>query len=104
MNKGLYYRMLTNDSNNFGKYDNSSIPDKAKSIIIHSNIKRSNKRSIITAKKYQKKIADRRKKVNYLLIKGYSQQEIRSKLHLSQSTTSRDIAFLYKQTKTLCKH
>ena len=91
--------MSINDSNNIEKSENLDIRDKTKSIIVLSNTKRRNKRANITAKKYQKEIADRRKKVDNLLMKGYSQQEIMSKLHLGQSTPSRDIAFLYKRTK-----
>jgi hypothetical protein len=91
--------MSINNSNNSNKSDNSDIAGKPKPIIIKLNTKRSNKRANITAKKYQKEIADRRKKVDNLLMKGYSQQEIMSKLHLTQSTASRDISFLYKLTK-----
>ncbi|MDR4492348.1 MAG: hypothetical protein R2685_15855 [Candidatus Nitrosocosmicus sp.] len=91
--------MSINDSNSIRRSDNMDIKDKTKSMIDISYKKRNNKRANITAKRYQKEITDRRKKVNNLLMKGYSQQEIMSKLHLSQSTASRDIAFLYKQTK-----
>jgi hypothetical protein len=91
--------MPINESNNIKETDNSVIGGKPKPIIIKSNTKRSNKRANITAKKYQKEIADRRKKVNNLLMRGYSQQEIMSKLHMTQSTASRDIAFLYNQTE-----
>ncbi|MDN5847443.1 MAG: hypothetical protein L0H53_14355, partial [Candidatus Nitrosocosmicus sp.] len=63
------------------------------------NADKNNPRANITSLKYQKSVSDRRKKVNDLLMKGYTQQEIMSRLHLSQSTASRDIAFLYNQTE-----
>ena len=64
-----------------------------------SKTNKDNPRTNISARKYKKNIAERRKKVNDLLMKGYSQQEIMSKLHLSQSTASRDISSLYSQTE-----
>ncbi|MGD9533034.1 MAG: helix-turn-helix domain-containing protein [Candidatus Nitrosocosmicus sp.] len=91
--------MSINNSNDINEFDNLDIAAKTKPITIKSNIERVINAPNITAKKYQKEIADRRKKVNNLLMKGYSQQEIMSKLHLSQSTVSRDIDFLYKLTK-----
>jgi predicted transcriptional regulator len=54
-----------------------------------------NPRSGLTAKKYQKKIYQRRSDVEELLFKGYDQQEIIDKLHQSQSTISRDIAYIH---------
>ncbi|MDN5845427.1 MAG: hypothetical protein L0H53_04040 [Candidatus Nitrosocosmicus sp.] len=54
-----------------------------------------NPRCGLTSKKYQKKIYQRRNEVRDLLFKGYSPQEIIDKLHSSQSTISRDIAFIH---------
>ena len=59
-----------------------------------STITQKNPRAEITHKKYQKQIDLRRNKVRELLIRGYSQYEISSTLHLSQPTISRDIDFI----------
>lgn len=56
-----------------------------------------NPRAKITQKKYQKQIEWRRNKVKELLIRGYSQYEISSILHISQPTISRDINNIYEQ-------
>ncbi|MGD9674207.1 MAG: hypothetical protein AB7U98_12100 [Candidatus Nitrosocosmicus sp.] len=53
-----------------------------------------NSRCGLTSKKYQKQVKWRRTKVKELLFKGYCQQEIIDKLHVSQSTISRDIAIV----------
>ena len=54
-------------------------------------------RANITKTKYQKQIDWRRNKVRELLIRGYSQYEISSTLHVSQPTISRDINNIYQQ-------
>lgn len=54
-----------------------------------------NPRFNLTAKKYKKQVSWRRQKVKELLFKGYTQQEIISKLHMSQSTISRDISYIH---------
>jgi predicted transcriptional regulator len=64
-----------------------------------SNSRRAN----ITAKKYRKQIDWRRNKVRELLIRGYSQYEISSTLHISQPTISRDINFIKNQTNSASK-
>jgi predicted transcriptional regulator len=56
-----------------------------------------NPRANITHRKYQKQIEWRRNKVRELLIRGYSQYEISSILHISQPTISRDINNIYEQ-------
>ncbi|MDN5867806.1 MAG: hypothetical protein L0H55_10465 [Candidatus Nitrosocosmicus sp.] len=91
--------MSTSESNTLKELGNSSNVDESSQTLYKSKVIESNPRASITYKKYQKSIADRRKKVNDLLMKGYSQQEIMSKLHLSQSTASRDISYLYNQTE-----
>lgn len=92
--------MSVNDSASKEDFGDSNIEVKSSSIFNkQSKGNKNNQRANITARKYQKKIADRRMKVNNLLMKGYSQQEIMSKLHLSQPTASKDIAFLYKQSE-----
>lgn len=53
-----------------------------------------NARAEITHKKYRKQIDWSRNKVRELLIRGYSQYEISSTLHLSQPTISIDIDFI----------
>jgi hypothetical protein len=61
-----------------------------------------NPRAEITHK-YRKQIDWRRNKVRELLIRGYSQYEISSTLHISQPTISRDIHFIKNQTSTASK-
>lgn len=58
---------------------------------------KTNPRSNLTYKKYKKLVSLRRDKVKELLVKGHSQQEIVSILHMSQPTVSRDIAFLHNR-------
>jgi predicted transcriptional regulator len=58
-----------------------------------------NPRAKITHKKYQKQIEWRRNKVKELLIRGHSQYEISSILHISQPTISRDLNNIYEQKK-----
>ncbi|WP_458743473.1 hypothetical protein [Candidatus Nitrosocosmicus sp. T] len=87
------------DSNSIKELEDSKTEDKSEGRIKKSRIKKNNHRANITVKKYQKMVAERRRKVNNLLIRGYTQQEIISKLHLNQSTASRDIAFLYNQSE-----
>lgn len=50
-----------------------------------------NLRSGITAKKYKKQIEWRRDKIKELYIRNYSQEEISTKLRISQPTVCRDI-------------
>ena len=59
-----------------------------------SSTTQKNPRAQITYKKYRKQIDWRRNKVRELLIRGYSQYEISSTLHISQPTISRDIDFI----------
>lgn len=88
------------DSNHIKALENSATKDESEEIIKKPLIqKNNNQRANITVKKYQKMVADRRRKVNNLLMKGYTQQEIMSKLHLRQSMASRDISFLYNQSE-----
>ena len=88
------------DSNRIKALENSATKDESEEIIKKPLIqKNNNQRANITVKKYQKMVADRRRKVNNLLMKGYTQQEIMSKLHLRQSMASRDISFLYNQSE-----
>lgn len=54
-----------------------------------------NPRCGLTSKKYRKQVNWHRNKVEEYLYKGYSQQEIIDKLHVSQSTISRDIALIH---------
>lgn len=61
--------------------------------------KRDNPRANATQQKYQKQIEWRRNKVKELLIRGYSQYEISSILHISQPTISRDINRIYENKK-----
>ena len=91
--------MSVNNSASEEDFGDSNMEVKSSSIFKQSKGNKNKQRANITARKYQKKIAERRKKVNNLLMKGCSQQEIMSKLHLSQPTASRDIAFLYNQTE-----
>lgn len=87
-------------SNSIREAEDSTTKDESKEAIKNTRIqKHHNQRANITVKKYQKMVGDRRQKVDNLLMKGYTQQEIMSKLHLSQSTASRDIAFLYNQSE-----
>ncbi|MGD9673385.1 MAG: hypothetical protein AB7U98_07895 [Candidatus Nitrosocosmicus sp.] len=87
-------------SNSIKEIEDSTTKDEHEEAIKKSRIqKNSNQRANITVKKYQKMVADRRRKVDNLLMKGYTQQEIMSKLHLSQSMASRDISFLYNQSE-----
>ena len=97
MNKAFLLGMSVTDSKE--QLQDSNIQNELSSIYKQSRVNKNNQRANITARKYQKKIAARRTKVNDLLMKGYSQQELMSKLHLSQPTASRDIAFLYNQTE-----
>jgi hypothetical protein len=76
------------DSNGTKELEDSNTEDESGGTIKKSWIKKNNRCADITAKKYQKEVIDRRRKVNNLLMKGYSQQEILSKLHLSQPTAS----------------
>jgi predicted transcriptional regulator len=59
----------------------------------------SNPRANATEQKYQKQIEWRRSKVKDLVIRGYSQYEIASILHISQPTISRDINSIYQHKK-----
>jgi predicted transcriptional regulator len=68
-----------------------------------STITQKNPRAEITHKKYRKQIDWRRNKVRELLIRGYSQYEISSTLHISQPTISRDIDFIRNQTSSAAK-
>ncbi len=68
-----------------------------------STIIQKNPRAKITYKKYRKQIDWRRNKVRELLIRGYSQYEISSTLHISQPTISRDINFIRNQTSSASK-
>jgi predicted transcriptional regulator len=56
-------------------------------------------RANVTQQKYQKQIEWRRNKVRELLIRGYSQYEICSTLHISQPTVSRDINNVFEDKK-----
>lgn len=91
--------MSINISKDVKTLGDSKTNDSDERIIKGSKTQKKNSRANITVKKYQKLINDRRNKVDNLLMKGYSQQEIISKLHLSQTTVSRDIAFLYGQSE-----
>ncbi|MGD9534404.1 MAG: ECF-type sigma factor [Candidatus Nitrosocosmicus sp.] len=55
---------------------------------------RINPRANISADKYKKQLAWRQEKVRELLARGYSQKEISSTLHISQTTVSRDLSFI----------
>ena len=61
------------------------------------------RRANVTAKKYRKQIDWRRNKVRELLIRGYSQYEISTTLHISQPTISRDIDFIRNPTNSALK-
>jgi hypothetical protein len=50
------------------------------------------------SRKYQRQIDWRRNKVKKLLIRGHSQYEISSILHISQPTVSRDINYFRRQS------
>ncbi|MGD9674242.1 MAG: hypothetical protein AB7U98_12280 [Candidatus Nitrosocosmicus sp.] len=92
--------MSTIGSNSIKEIEESATKDKSQKIIKKTRIqKNNNQRTNISVKKYQKIVAERRRKVDNLLMKGYTQHEIMSRLHLSQSTASRDVAFLYNQTE-----
>jgi hypothetical protein len=91
--------MSINISKDVKTLGDSKTNDSDERIIKGSKTQKKNSRANITVKRYQKLINDRRNKVDNLLMKGYSQQEIISKLHLSQTTVSRDIAFLYGQSE-----
>jgi predicted transcriptional regulator len=69
----------------------------------YSTIPQKNPRAEITYKKYRKQIDWRRNKVRALLIRGYTQYEISSTLHISQPTISRDIDFIRNQTSRAAK-
>jgi hypothetical protein len=60
------------DSNILRELGNTSTEGKSDIIIKKSRFQTNNQRANITAIKYQKEIANRRKKVNNLLMKGYS--------------------------------
>lgn len=88
------------DSNSIKKIGDSTLEKESKRENRKCRVqKNDNQRANITVKKYQKMVVDRRRKVNNLLMKGYTQQEIMSRLHLKQSTASRDISFLYHQSE-----
>jgi hypothetical protein len=59
-----------------------------------------NPRVNLTAKKYRKQINWRRMKVRELCIRGYSQFEISSTLHVSQPSVSGDLQFVRNQAIT----
>jgi predicted transcriptional regulator len=59
----------------------------------------SNRRANLTQQKYQKQIEWRRNKVKDLVIRGHSQYEISTILHISQPTISRDINNIYQHNK-----
>ena len=56
-----------------------------------------NPRSNITANKYRKQINWRTNKVRQFLVRGYSQSEMASALHISQPAISRDISYFHRQ-------
>lgn len=58
-----------------------------------------NQRANLSEQKYQKQIQWRRNKVKDLVIRGHSQDEISTILHISQPTISRDINNMFQHNK-----